>query len=458
MKSLLGIPVAVGILVVVMALGIWLNWRNDRIFGQQLIIEATVPEMIRLKQEMNNMLRLSVLERNPLRHTGYHGLAGKLADASNTLTEQTRETPLFSEIQSLQTDQVRFEQMEARALALMSRGQWDEARRLVFGDEYRLREKIYAINAETAVLAMKEMHAATRQQLLHLHGLILALTFSALTLLLWAGRQFSQRLRGEITGLRQSEAALAASEDALRRLSTHQQVEMEADRKRMAQEIHDELGQRLTVLRIDVALLPCAIQPDSAGLPPASVSALKESIDGILTIVRDLAGKLRPATLEIGLEAAAAGLVQEFRDTLHIPCDFDDQLPAGLLIDEDRATGLFRILQESLTNAARHAHADRIAVRLSLDHDQLRLEVQDDGRGFADTPARSFGLSGMQERAIAMGGTLTVRSALNAGTTVEALIPLDCIGPPTQVRHPPLPGDGAEMSPAVDAPSVPEAR
>ena len=458
MRFLRGIPVATTILLLTMGLGTWVDVRNDRIHNRQLEIETRIHELIRLKQEMGTMLQLSAVGRNPLRHTGYERKATELAQTAAALVTLTKDTALASEVKTIDASHARFQHLESSAIALMDDGRWDAARRLIFDEEYQLNLKVFSINADAAVMAMTIVHAKDRDQLETLRLASLASTLASLGLLLWVGRQFSHRLKDEITHLRQSEAALAVSEGALRRLSAHQRAEVEADRKRMAQEIHDELGQRLTVLRIDTALLPRMVQPDPVGLLPGRVAALKEGIDGILTIVRDLSGKLHPATLEIGLAAAAAGLVQEFRDTLHIPCDFDNQLPAGLLIDEGHATGMFRILQESLTNAARHAHADHIAVRLSFDHGQLRLEVRDDGRGFVNTPARSFGLSGMHERAVAMGGTVTVRSAINAGTTVEALIPLDLADGPAPVRQPVLPGDDAETSPAVGAPSAPAIR
>lgn len=222
-----------------------------------------------------------------------------------------------------------------------------------------------------------------------------------------------------------SNAELRASQQALRALSSHQMAVKEAERRHIAREIHDELGQRLTVLRMDMSMLPRAVQADPAGLLPAQVAALKRGIDDILAIVRDIAGKLRPATLDIGLAEAAEGLLAEFQASLGIPCELDNQLPPGLTLDETRATGIFRILQESLTNAARHARASRIDVTLALRGNWLHLRVRDNGRGFALSPnaAASFGLSGMRERAAALGGELHIDSRPDHGATVRARIP-----------------------------------
>ncbi|MBC7445815.1 MAG: PAS domain S-box protein [Polaromonas sp.] len=231
------------------------------------------------------------------------------------------------------------------------------------------------------------------------------------------------------TALRERNQELASSERALRELASRQMAIKEVERRRIAQEIHDELGQRLTVLRMDVAMLPRAVQA-SGGLPvPLSVALLKDQIDDILAVVRDLAGKLRPAAIDLGLSVAAEALIENFQASLGIPCTLSDQLPAGLALDEPRTLGAFRILQESLTNVARHAQANSIHITLALADDQLFLRVRDDGRGFAASAQLGqpgFGLPGMRERATALGGRVDVASRPGHGTTVEARFPLHC--------------------------------
>ena len=231
------------------------------------------------------------------------------------------------------------------------------------------------------------------------------------------------------TALRQRNQELASSERALRELASRQMAIKEIERRRIAQEIHDELGQRLTVLRMDVAMLPRAVQASGALLVPLSVALLKDQIDDILAVVRDLAGKLRPAAIDLGLSVAAEALVENFQTSLGIPCTLSDQLPAGLALDEPRTLGAFRILQEALTNAARHAQADSIQITLALLNDQLLLRVHDDGRGFAVSAQHGqpgFGLPGMRERAAALGGRVDVTSRPGHGTTVEARFSLHC--------------------------------
>ena len=229
------------------------------------------------------------------------------------------------------------------------------------------------------------------------------------------------------TALRERNQELSRSERALRELSSRQMAIKEVERRRIAQEIHDELGQRLTVLRMDVALLPRAVQANPGLLVPSSAALLKDQIDDILAVVRDLAGKLRPAAIDLGLSLAAESLIENFQGSLGIPCNLNDQMPAGLVLDEPRAIGVFRILQESMTNVARHARARCIHITLAVLDDQLLLRVQDDGQGFTvqtETGLPNFGLSGMRERAASLGGRVDVTSQPGHGTTVEARIPL----------------------------------
>jgi PAS domain S-box-containing protein len=229
------------------------------------------------------------------------------------------------------------------------------------------------------------------------------------------------------TALRQRNQELSNSERALRELSSRQMAIKEVERQRIAQEIHDELGQRLTVLRMDVAMLPRAVQVNPDLLLSSNVTLLKDQIDDILAVVRDLAGKLRPAAIDLGLSLAAESLIENFQGSLGIPCNLSDQLPAGLVLDELRAIGVFRILQESMTNVARHARARCIHITLAVLDDQLLLRVHDDGQGFTVQTERgqpNFGLSGMRERAAALSGHVDVVSQPGHGTTVEARIPL----------------------------------
>ncbi|MDI1244367.1 MAG: cache domain-containing protein [Rhodoferax sp.] len=275
-------------------------------------------------------------------------------------------------------------------------------------------------------------------------GLISALLL-LLLVLVWLVRHELLRARDwheraeELDKLTKAQNELAASQTELRQLADHQWSEQELEHKRIAREIHDELGQRLTVLRMDVALLPRTVQDDPAGLLVGQVKALKSSIDDILLIVRDVVGKLRPSALDIGLAAATESLLLAFQTSMGIPCEIANNLPPDLVIDDRRVTVIYRILQESLTNVARHAQASRIQVMLAMrDQRLLLLKVTDDGRGYdpsAERPSMTFGLSGMRERAASLGGALNISSSPGIGTTVEVIIPMSA---PTPGRPPAL--------------------
>jgi signal transduction histidine kinase len=267
--------------------------------------------------------------------------------------------------------------------------------------------------------------------------------------LLWRSRSThtlhlaAVRQREYLTELERREAELRDSQQRLRELAAHQMNLKEEERTRIAREIHDELGQRLTVLRMDLAMLPRAVASDPADLLPAQVAALKAGLDGIMAQVRDIAGRLRPATLDVGLGAATEGLVDEFRASLGIACELDNRLPLAIEVDERLATAAFRILQESLTNVARHANARRVRVLLENQDGCLHVQVQDDGGGIAPSASTnpSFGLSGMRERAAMLGGRVEIASHPGLGTTVDAWLPLNAAGAPGATASEPLPGN-----------------
>ncbi len=247
----------------------------------------------------------------------------------------------------------------------------------------------------------------------------------------WLGRWAATRaearaqMQDSLERLRAGQAQLLASREELRRLAAHQTQVREDERKRMSAEVHDELGQRLTVLRMGLAMLPRTV-PGGEALREET-SALLGEIDQIMAQVRGLASRLRPAALDIGLASALEGLIEEFRASLGIPIDWHNELPAGLAIDDAAATGVFRLVQEALTNVARHAGARHAEVLLQAHPGHLSLRVQDDGSGFdAGDTARGpgFGLTGMRERATALGGRLEITSEPGQGTTLEATIPL----------------------------------
>ena len=228
----------------------------------------------------------------------------------------------------------------------------------------------------------------------------------------------------DITLRRQMEEELLQSREQQRQLSAYMEGVREEERKRIAMEIHDELGQLLTALKMDVSLLKMRLLNDAEAVKKAD--DMRELVEGTIWMVRNVASHLRPAALNFGIASALEWLVADFNRRNAIPCALriegsEPELPDAY------ATAAFRIVQASLTNVARHAKATRVDVALISTGTKLELQVRDDGRGFNQEAAHrkfSYGLLGMNERARLIGGSLTIDSAPGAGTTVSIHIPL----------------------------------
>jgi PAS domain S-box-containing protein len=219
------------------------------------------------------------------------------------------------------------------------------------------------------------------------------------------------------------ETGLAASRQQLRDLVALNEATREEERKHIAREIHDELGQVLTALRMDLSLLAMRYGTLDAALH-SEVQGMKTLVDSAILEVRNVAAHLRPTALDLGLVAAIEWLCQDFDRINLLPCKLDAQ--GDLAVDDERAVVIFRIAQESLTNITRYARASRVAVSLGRHGHDLRLEVRDNGCGFdvqAAGQSRSFGLLGMRERARALGGVLDIVSTPGRGTAVTLTIP-----------------------------------
>jgi PAS domain S-box-containing protein len=234
----------------------------------------------------------------------------------------------------------------------------------------------------------------------------------------------------DVTERRVAEERLRRSHDELRALSGRLRSAREEESTRIAREVHDEVGQALTALQIDVAWLGRKI--GSSGAPESEnldvkLRAMAELIDQTIAAVQRIATDLRPGVLDgLGLEAATEWYVREFEQRTGIACHFRSDLGAAP-IDSERATAVFRILQEALTNVARHAGATRVQVELTADPKQLLLEVRDNGGGIVEdrvADSRSLGLLGMRERARFLGGDVSIRGDPDHGTLVAVAIPL----------------------------------
>ena len=238
-----------------------------------------------------------------------------------------------------------------------------------------------------------------------------------------------KKVRGtimDITERKITMQALQRSQELLRELTAHQDRIKEEERRRIAREIHDELGQTLLALRIDISMLEARTSQRHPRLNARIRTALQQ-LDATVRAVRGIINDLRPSVLDLGLVAAIEWQVAEFRRRSDIECELFIDDPE-ITVDNDSATTLFRILQESLTNIIRHAHASRIAVALYSQDGWLTLKIMDNGVGMAPDEQKkpeSFGLVGIEERVIALNGRFSITSMPNSGTTLLVAIPLD---------------------------------
>ncbi|TKC78108.1 HAMP domain-containing protein [Trinickia terrae] len=235
-------------------------------------------------------------------------------------------------------------------------------------------------------------------------------------------RSHRDQLEQEVSERKRTERDLLASREQLRELTAHLEAVREEERKHIAMAIHDELGQLLTAVKMDVSLLKLTLPPGTPGRPKAD--QIGELVDRTIQIVRNVASHLRPAALNYGLASALEWLAEDFGRHSPIACRFEMR-GAEPLLSETRATAIFRIAQEALTNVARHAGASRVDVTLNNLETDLELIVSDDGRGFDVGAARqgySYGLLGMTERARMADAELQIESRKNAGSVIRVLI------------------------------------
>ena len=231
-------------------------------------------------------------------------------------------------------------------------------------------------------------------------------------------------LARDITNIRKAERRLAQSNQQLRDLTTRRESAREEERKLIAQEIHDELGQHLTALRMGISMLHLQFGKQAPSLNEAA-SGLMQLCDHTIQVVRSIATSLRPAVLNMGLYPALEWLIGEFRQHTRITCEFITHSEEPAFTDA-QATTAFRIVQEALNNVARHSGASRTVVSLERIDDAYRLDITDNGRGFDPSMVnqRSLGLAGMRERGISQGGEVVIFSHPGQGTTVQATLPI----------------------------------
>jgi PAS domain S-box-containing protein len=228
----------------------------------------------------------------------------------------------------------------------------------------------------------------------------------------------------DVTGRHQVQEKLTRSHAQLRQLSAALQTIREEERTHIARELHDDLGQLLASLRMDLALL----QQHATDAPSARlIKGMEQNLLTAINSLRRIATNLRPRALdEGGLFFALKGLRDDFVERYGIACMlYADE--GELVLDDAASTAIFRIVQEALTNIARHAGASNVTITLYRINGELLLTVRDDGRGIAAgdmEKAQSLGLVGMRERVWAMDGEITISSDEPPGTRIDIVLPL----------------------------------
>jgi len=230
----------------------------------------------------------------------------------------------------------------------------------------------------------------------------------------------------DITERKRAEEELKQSQNQLRDLSTHIESMREAERTSIAREVHDELGQSLTALKMDLSWLNKRLPGEQEELTKKIIE-MSRLINTTIQTVKRISTELRPGVLDdLGLLAAIEWQAQDFQERTRIKCKLTAE-GNDINLDRDLATGVFRILQEALTNVARHANATRAEVSLKKRDGQLMLQIRDNGKGITKKQIahpKSFGLIGMRERARSWNGSVKIDGISGKGTIVTVSIPL----------------------------------
>jgi PAS domain S-box-containing protein len=235
----------------------------------------------------------------------------------------------------------------------------------------------------------------------------------------------------DITERTLTEEQLKNSHEQLRTLAAHLQLVREEERARIAREIHDELSQTLTGVQMSLSWLSKKLSKadnneELHSLLLEEIASMSKLIDTTTQAVQEISTELRPVVLDdLGLTAAIEWQTREFQTRMGIRCRFTLS-PKNITLDKEQSTAIFRLLQETLTNVARHAYATSVNVSLKKKAGNLILEVRDNGKGITESEIsnpRSLGLLGMKERALLLGGELRISGTPGKGTTVTIRIP-----------------------------------
>ena len=229
----------------------------------------------------------------------------------------------------------------------------------------------------------------------------------------------------DISARKAAEDALRRSHEELREMSAAMNEVREAERTRIARELHDELGQLLTAVKMDIAWLAARLEPGNTALVQRS-EKMRQLVDATVAAVRRISADLRPVMLDdLGLVPALEHLLHDFSERTRIAASLDAS-SAEVELGEPLSTSVYRVVQEALTNVARHAEATEVGLTVKLEADSLYVRVRDNGKGLPKQLGenRSFGLLGIRERAQTLGGRAQIYSPPEGGTTVEIAVPI----------------------------------
>ena len=229
----------------------------------------------------------------------------------------------------------------------------------------------------------------------------------------------------DISERKRTEKELIHSRRRLRELASHLESAREMERTRIAREIHDELGQALTALKMELHWCIKRLPKDNTELLEKA-KILPRLVDANVHLVQRISSELRPGLLDnLGLSAAMEWQTGQFQDRTGISCDIICE-PNVIVLDQTRSTALFRIFQETLTNIIRHADATRVEIVLREKDGSVELTVTDNGKGITEqeiADPKSFGLMGIKERVYSLGGIVTISGSKEKGTTVQVSVP-----------------------------------
>jgi len=240
-----------------------------------------------------------------------------------------------------------------------------------------------------------------------------------------AGKAYFASVQRDMTQTMQRESDLRRSREELRRLSQAQERILEQERRRIARDLHDELGQTLTALKLSLGM---ALDEMHELLPDhvRRLEGIVGHVDEAVEKVRDISANLRPAMLDdLGFEAAAEWFLNQCEGRTGLAFQWNSEPSGESVLKGEVATALFRILQECMTNISRHSNASSVSVDYRESDERVKLDVRDNGNGFDPGKVRrsGFGLVGMRERVTMMGGDLTIESAIGKGVHISVMLP-----------------------------------